>query len=125
MKSQKPMQKGHLQTERKRISDAETKLSEISVPSWHVLTRADNTESYASIESTIDKVGAIARSFHFFFFLVAALVALTTMTRMVEDERLQIGTMKALGYSRAEINIGNISSTHFRHLFWAAWLALP
>ena len=85
-----------------KISDAETKLSEISVPSWHVLTRADNT-SYASIESTIDKVGAIAKVFPFFFFLVAALVALTTMTRMVEDERLQIGTMKALGYSRAEI----------------------
>lgn len=85
-----------------KISDAETTLSELSVPSWHVLTRADNT-SYASIESTIDKVGAIAKVFPFFFFLVAALVALTTMTRMVEDERLQIGTMKALGYSRAEI----------------------
>jgi len=85
-----------------KISDAETKLSEINVPSWHVLTRADNT-SYSSIGANIDKVNAIAKVFPFFFFLVAALVALTTMTRMVEDERLQIGTMKALGYSRAAI----------------------
>ncbi len=85
-----------------KISDAETKLSELSVPSWHVLTRADNI-SYSSIEASIDKVNAIAKVFPFFFFLVAALVALTTMTRMVEDERLQIGTMKALGYSRADI----------------------
>jgi len=85
-----------------KISDAETKVSEMSVPSWHVYTREDNT-SYSSIEANIDKVNAIAKVFPFFFFLVAALVALTTMTRMVEDERLQIGTMKALGYSRAAI----------------------
>jgi len=85
-----------------KILDAETKLSEMSVPSWHILTRSDNV-SYSSIEANIDKVNAIAKVFPFFFFLVAALVALTTMTRMVEDERLQIGTMKALGYSRGAI----------------------
>ena len=84
------------------ISDAEKALSEISVPSWYVYTRADNV-SYSAIEANIDKVNAIAKIFPFFFFLVAVLVALTTMTRMVEDERLQIGTMKALGYSRGAI----------------------
>ncbi len=80
----------------------EAKVPEIAVPQWHVYTRADNT-SYSSIEANIDKVNAIAKVFPFFFFLVAALVCLTTMTRMVEDERLQIGTMKALGYSRSAI----------------------
>ncbi|NCB73173.1 MAG: ABC transporter permease [Clostridia bacterium] len=80
----------------------EAQVPEIAVPEWHVYTRADNT-SYSSIEANIDKVNAIAKVFPFFFFLVAALVCLTTMTRMVEDERLQIGTMKALGYSRSAI----------------------
>jgi putative ABC transport system permease protein len=51
----------------------------------------------------VDKVDAIAKVFPIFFFLVAALVVLTTMTRMVEEERLQIGTMKALGYSKGSI----------------------
>lgn len=84
------------------ISDAEKELADLKAPEWHVLTREDNI-SYSSIKANIDKVDAIARVFPFFFFLVAALVALTTMTRMVEDDRLQIGTMKALGYSRSAI----------------------
>ncbi|MFB0920655.1 MAG: FtsX-like permease family protein, partial [Oscillospiraceae bacterium] len=85
-----------------QISDAEEKISELKMPSWLVYTRA-NSISYASISANIEKVNAIAKIFPFFFFLVAALVALTTMTRMVEDERLQIGTIKALGYSRNAI----------------------
>ncbi len=86
----------------KKIMDAEDRISGIETPSWHVLTR-ENSISYASISANIEKVNAIAKVFPFFFFLVAALVALTTMTRMVEDERLLIGTMKALGYSRNAI----------------------
>ncbi|PKM72311.1 MAG: hypothetical protein CVU91_09945 [Firmicutes bacterium HGW-Firmicutes-16] len=85
-----------------QISDAEKTISKIKMPSWHVYTRASSI-SYASISANIEKVNAIAKIFPFFFFVVAALVALTTMTRMVEDERLQIGTMKALGYSRNAI----------------------
>ncbi len=85
-----------------QISNAEEKISKIKMPDWYVYTRA-NSISYASISANIEKVNAIAKIFPFFFFLVAALVALTTMTRMVEDERLQIGTMKALGYSRNAI----------------------
>ncbi|MDR1131211.1 MAG: ABC transporter permease [Oscillospiraceae bacterium] len=84
------------------LTDAEEALEEVGLPAWTVSTREENI-SYASIAANIDKVDAIARIFPFFFFLVAALVALTTMTRMVEDERLQIGTMKALGYSRRDI----------------------
>ena len=85
-----------------QISDAEKTISGIKMPSWYLYTRA-NSISYASISANIEKVNAIAKIFPFFFFLVAALVALTTMTRMVEDERLQIGTLKALGYSRNAI----------------------
>ncbi|MEA4895285.1 MAG: FtsX-like permease family protein [Oscillospiraceae bacterium] len=85
-----------------QISDAENAISKIKMPSWHVYTRENNI-SYSSISANIEKVNAIAKIFPFFFFIVAALVALTTMTRMVEDERLQIGTMKALGYSRNAI----------------------
>lgn len=66
------------------------------LPVWQVLSRENNI-SYFSINGSIDKVGAIAKVFPFFFFLIAALVSLTTMTRMVEEERLEIGTMKALG----------------------------
>jgi len=85
-----------------KIADAQSKISDIKAPEWKVYSREDNI-SYASIKANIDKVNAIAKIFPFFFFLVAALVASTTMTRMIEDERLQIGTMKALGYSRASI----------------------
>jgi len=87
---------------KQQIDTAEQALDETVRPTWTVSTRSDNN-SCASIGANIDKVNAIAKIFPFFFFLVAALVALTTMTRMVEDERLQIGTMKALGYSRAAI----------------------
>lgn len=96
------------ETEKKLVEAQETlaanrkKMEDLAVPKWTVSTRVDNT-SYASLKSNIDKVNSIARVFPFFFFLVAALVALTTMTRMVEEERLQIGTMKALGYSRGAI----------------------
>lgn len=84
------------------LAENRKKIKELAVPKWTVSTRADNM-SCASLKSNIDKVDSIARVFPFFFFLVAVLVALTTMTRMVEEERLQIGTMKALGYSRGAI----------------------
>lgn len=96
------------ETEKKLADAKETlienrkKIEELAVPKWTVSSRADNI-SCASLKSNIDKVDSIARVFPFFFFLVAALVALTTMTRMVEEERLQIGTMKALGYSQGAI----------------------
>ena len=65
----------------------------------------DRTANYgaASFEADADRVDSIAAVFPFIFFLVAALVALTTMTRMVEEERALIGTFKALGYRRTRI----------------------
>ena len=84
------------------IEDAEKKIADISEPEWYVLDRNTNV-SFASFGSNATKVEAIAKVFPIFFFLVAALVALTTMTRMVEEERTQIGVLKALGYTRGAI----------------------
>ena len=69
---------------------------------WYVLDRG-STMSFVTFEQYADRMDAIARVFPVFFFLVAALVATTTMTRMVDENRLQLGTLKALGYSNAKI----------------------
>ena len=87
---------------RAEIEDAQQEIDDIEMPEWYVWDRGDNV-SYASFAGNIDKLSAITTIFPIFFFLVAALVVSTTMTRMVEEERLQIGTLKALGYTRGEI----------------------
>ncbi|MEG1270672.1 MAG: FtsX-like permease family protein [Ruthenibacterium sp.] len=84
------------------LADAQQAVDDLALPEWYVLDRESNV-SFASFHSNTQKVEAIAKVFPIFFFLVAALVALTTMTRMVEEERLQIGTMKALGYKKSAI----------------------
>jgi putative ABC transport system permease protein len=81
----------------REILDAEEGLSDIEYPKWYVFDRKSNV-SYASFSTNTEKVAAIAKVFPWFFFFVAALVALTTMARMVEEERTQLGTLKALGY---------------------------
>lgn len=87
---------------RAEIEDGQKKLDDIEMPEWYVWDRSNNV-SYASFTGNVDKLTAITTIFPVFFFLVAALVVSTTMTRMVEEERLQIGTLKALGYTRGEI----------------------
>ena len=84
------------------ILDAESEVREIEKGKWVLGDRGDNA-GISSYGDNADKIAAIATVFPVFFFLVAALVALTTMTRMVEEERGQVGTMKALGYSRRQI----------------------
>lgn len=74
----------------------------VEVPNTYVLTR-DSNVGYACFESDSDIVAGIARVFPAFFFLVAALVCVTTMNRMVEEQRTQIGVLKALGYSEITI----------------------
>lgn len=81
-----------------KIDDAQREIDELKDPEWYFFDRND-TVSYTVFKSDSEKVAAIAKVFPVFFFFVAALVALTTMTRMVEEERMQIGTLKALGYS--------------------------
>ena len=86
----------------RQIAYAQQKIDDLENPSWLVMDR-DQNYGVASFESDANRVDSIAQVFPFIFFLVAALVALTTMTRMVEEERVLIGTFKALGYSRARI----------------------
>lgn len=84
------------------IAEAEAEIADIEKPEWYILDRNSNL-SYAKYSVDVEKVAAIATVFPIFFFLVAALVSLTTMTRMIEEERIQIGTLKALGYRRRTI----------------------
>lgn len=92
------------------LSNAEADIAALEMPVWYIFDRNDNL-GYASFDSNAAKVAAIAKIFPVFFFLVAALVSLTTMTRMVEEERALIGTLKALGYSGRRIAA--------RYLFYA------
>ncbi len=85
-----------------QIDDAQAQIDQVAEPSWLVMGREKNI-GYLSFTSDADRVDRIASLFPFIFFLVAALVALTTMTRMVEEERGLIGMHKALGYSNARI----------------------
>ncbi|MCR3921030.1 MAG: FtsX-like permease family protein [Firmicutes bacterium] len=78
------------------ITEAERQLLELPTQ-WFVSTR-DGNPGYSGYGDDVERIGAVAKVFPLFFFLVAALVCLTTMTRMIEEERTQIGTMKALGY---------------------------
>ena len=85
-----------------QLNDAEEQVSQIKKGEWYVLDRT-STMSCVTFAQYADRMDAIARVFPVFFFLVAALVATTTMTRMVDENRLQMGTLKALGYSNAKI----------------------
>lgn len=84
------------------LNDSQSKIDDIDMPEWLVMDRSKNYGA-ESFDMDAGRVDNIAKVFPFVFFLVAALVALTTMTRMVDEQRMQIGTFKALGYSRARI----------------------
>ena len=84
------------------IDDAEKKLGDLENPETYVLGR-DTNVGYMSFDNDSQIVDGIAQVFPVFFFAIAALVCSTTMSRMVGDERTQIGTMRALGYSEFAI----------------------
>lgn len=86
----------------RQLDDAQRQIDDIDDAAWYVMDRTANY-GVASFDADADRVDSIAAVFPFIFFLVAALVALTTMTRMVEEERQLIGTFKALGYRRWRI----------------------
>ena len=86
----------------KEIADAREELKDLKKPETYVLGRETNT-GYASFDNDAQIVKGIAKVFPIFFFLVAALVCMTTMARMMEEQRTQIGVLKALGYSNAAI----------------------
>lgn len=86
----------------KKIQDAEEEISKIEHSKWYVYDRSTLTD-YTSYGDNADRMKAIGKVFPVLFFLVAALISLTTMTRMVEEQRTLIGTLKALGYGRRSI----------------------
>lgn len=85
-----------------KIEDGKNELAKLEEPQSYVLDRHSHY-AYMDYGSAADRMGAIAKVFPLFFFLVAALVCLTTMTRMVDEKRLEIGTLKALGYGSIDI----------------------
>lgn len=98
---------------KKLLKESNFNGSDLAEKNWFVLSRKENA-SYVEYGSDAERIGAIGKVFPIIFFLVAALVALTTMTRMVEEERNQIGTLKAMGYSNFSISA---------KYFWYALLA--
>ncbi len=86
----------------KELSDARQELADLKNPTTYVLTREENT-GYVCFDNDTSIVAAISVVFPVFFFLVAALVCMTTMTRMVDEQRTQIGVLKALGYSNGQV----------------------
>ena len=84
------------------LIDARAKISEIEKPTWYVLDRTMNS-GYSSFIQDTESVENIGKVFPVVFFIVATLISLTSMTRMVEEQRTQIGTLKALGYSKIQI----------------------
>ena len=84
------------------IAEAEQKIADIKTPSTYVLNR-DTNVGYVCFESDTNIVAGVSKVFPLFFFLLAALVCITTMTRMVEDQRTQLGVLMAMGYGNGAI----------------------
>lgn len=98
-----------------KILDAQKEIDDIEEPKTYVLDRNTNI-GYLCFDSDADIVESVANVFPIFFLLVAILICMTTMNRMVEDERTQIGVLKALGYSGSAIG--------FKYIFYATSAAL-
>lgn len=91
-----------LEEARQQLEEGQTALERMSEPDTYLLDRNTNV-AYVCYESDADIVEGISKVFPLFFFLVAALVCITTMSKMVDEERTQIGVMKALGYGSGAI----------------------
>ena len=85
-----------------KLIDAKEKIADIENPKWYILDRYGNS-GYSSFIQDTRSIENIAKVFPIVFFMVALLISLTSMTRMVEEQRTQIGTLKALGYSKMQI----------------------
>ena len=84
------------------LLDARDEIDSMDTPDLTILDRNSNV-GYNNLDSSSDIVAGVSRVFPVFFILIAALVCITTMTRMIDEERTQIGTLKALGYTDREI----------------------
>lgn len=86
-----------------KIKDAKKQIKKIEKPTLYVLDR-DSHQSFVEYEGCANSIDALSKIFPVFFFAVAALVCLTTMTRMVDEQRINIGTLKGLGYKTSQIS---------------------
>ena len=87
-----------------KIIDAREEVSKIENPVWYILDRNQNS-GYASFIQDTESINNLSLVFPIVFFAIAALVSLTSMTRMVEEERQELGTLKALGYNKFQISL--------------------
>lgn len=94
--------RAEIETAKAELKDAQKEIDKIEHPDIYVLG-SDTNVGYVCFESDTSIVEGIARVFPVFFFLVAALVCMTTMSRMIDEQRTQIGVLKALGYNRGQI----------------------
>lgn len=85
-----------------KINDAQKEIDKIEVAKWYVLDRNDNT-GYNNVTQAVTSIVNLSKIFPILFYIIAILISLTSMTRMVEEERIEIGTLKALGYSNMKI----------------------
>ncbi len=88
----------------KEIKKGEENIKDIKVPDYYIFSRSDNL-GYSEYQDNADRISALSKIFPLFFFAIAALVSLTTVTRMIEEQRIQLGTLKALGYSSFDISL--------------------
>ncbi len=93
---------GELVSARNKLDNSKEKLNELTRPKWYIFDRTDNP-GYTGYVDDSERVDRITVVFPIFFIIVAALVCLTTMTRMVEEQRGKIGTYRSLGYSRFKV----------------------
>ncbi len=100
-----------LQAAKDKLDAAKTFLLNLDTAKWYVYDRNDALKGFEEYGNTARRTAAIAIIFPWFFFIVSTLVSLNTMTRMVEDERTQLGTLKALGFFNKEIV--------FKYIFYA------
>lgn len=99
----KDTMKRELDSAKVKIDDLKKELDEVDDVEWYVLDLNSNA-GYYSYDADAERIGNIAKVFPIVFFVVAILICLTTMTRMVEEERIQIGTLKSLGYDDVSIS---------------------
>lgn len=91
-----------LEDAQQKLNDAKDKINEIERAKWYIKDRMDNS-GYKNIFDAIKTMSNIAKIFPVIFYIVAVLISLTSMTRMIEEERIEIGTLKSLGYTNGQI----------------------
>lgn len=101
--AQKEEVNSQLETAKLKLDEAKNFLLNLENGKWYVQNRDEALLGFEELCQTADRTAAISKLFPWVFFLVAALVCLNTMTRMIEDDRTQLGTLKALGFYNKEI----------------------